>query len=217
MTNEELLELPCDVLAPCALEFVLTEANAGRVQARIVLEGANGPTTPDADAILEDAGVLVVPDVLANAGGVVVSYFEWVQGLQELFWTEGEVNERLRAIVSNAYARRGTCTSRAESPCGSPPTVSRFSGSPRRARSVASIPETVTLVVARDCHLCERAREELHALRAVLGFTVEEVDITGVPELERRYREWIPVIEVKGERVSVFRVEAPALRHKLGL
>ena len=103
ISNEELLELPCDVLAPCALELVLTEANADRVRARIVLEGANGPTTPEADAILEDAGVLVIPDVLANAGGVVVSYFEWVQGLQELFWTESEVNERLRAIVANAY------------------------------------------------------------------------------------------------------------------
>jgi glutamate dehydrogenase (NAD(P)+) len=103
ITNEELLELPCDVLAPCALELVLTEGNAGRVKARIVLEGANGPTTPEADVVLEDAGVLVVPDVLANAGGVVVSYFEWVQGLQELFWTEDEVNERLRAIVSNAF------------------------------------------------------------------------------------------------------------------
>jgi glutamate dehydrogenase (NAD(P)+) len=103
VTNEELLELPCDVLAPCALELVLTDVNADGVKARIVLEGANGPTTPDADAILEGNGVLVVPDVLANAGGVVVSYFEWVQGLQELFWSEGEVNERLRAIVSNAY------------------------------------------------------------------------------------------------------------------
>jgi glutamate dehydrogenase (NAD(P)+) len=103
VTNEELLELPCDVLAPCALELVLTGENADRVKARIVLEGANGPTTPDADAILEGNDVLVVPDVLANAGGVVVSYFEWVQGLQELFWSEGEVNERLRAIVSNAY------------------------------------------------------------------------------------------------------------------
>jgi glutamate dehydrogenase (NAD(P)+) len=103
VTNEELLELPCDVLAPCALELVLTAENAGRVRARIVLEGANGPTTPDADAILEANGVLVVPDVLANAGGVVVSYFEWVQGLQELFWSESEVNERLRAIVANAY------------------------------------------------------------------------------------------------------------------
>jgi glutamate dehydrogenase (NAD(P)+) len=103
VTNAELLELECDVLAPCALELVITEENAGRVKAKIVLEGANGPTTPAADAILEDAGVLVVPDVLSNAGGVVVSYFEWVQGLQELFWTEDEVNERLRAIVGNAY------------------------------------------------------------------------------------------------------------------
>ena len=105
VTNEELLALPCDVLAPCALEHVLDEANAGAVKAGIVLEGANGPTTPEADAILEANGVLVIPDVLANAGGVVVSYFEWVQGLQELFWTEAEVNERLRKIVSNAYRR----------------------------------------------------------------------------------------------------------------
>jgi glutamate dehydrogenase (NAD(P)+) len=103
ISNEELLELPCDVLAPCALEHALDGANAERVRAKIVLEGANGPTTPEADAILEDAGVLVIPDVLANAGGVVVSYFEWVQGLQEFFWAEGEVNERLRAIVSDAF------------------------------------------------------------------------------------------------------------------
>jgi glutamate dehydrogenase (NAD(P)+) len=103
ISNEELLELRCDVLAPCALEMVITPANADRINAGIILEGANGPTTPDADAILEGNGVLVIPDVLANAGGVVVSYFEWVQGLQELFWTENEVNERLRSIVSNAY------------------------------------------------------------------------------------------------------------------
>ncbi len=75
----------------------------------------------------------------------------------------------------------------------------------------------MTLVVARDCHLCERARAELGLLAAELGFTVDEVDITGEPELERRYREWIPVIEVAGERVSVYRVEATELRHKLGL
>ncbi len=103
ITNEELLALPCDVLAPCAFELVLTEENADRVQAKIVLEGANGPTTPAADAILEDKGVLVVPDVLANAGGVVVSYFEWVQGLQELFWIESEVNARLQAIIRSAF------------------------------------------------------------------------------------------------------------------
>jgi glutaredoxin len=82
---------------------------------------------------------------------------------------------------------------------------------------VASTPEIVTLVVARDCHLCERARDELSALAAELGFVVDEVDITGSPELERRYREWIPVIEVGGERVSVYRVEVGPLRHKLGL
>jgi len=75
----------------------------------------------------------------------------------------------------------------------------------------------VTLLVARDCHLCENAREELGALAAELGFEIRELDITGDPELERRYREWVPVIEVDGERVSVYRVEAGPLRHKLGL
>jgi glutaredoxin len=81
---------------------------------------------------------------------------------------------------------------------------------------VGCIP-SVTLVVARDCHLCERARNELSALAVELGFEVDEVDITGVPELERRYREWIPVIEVSGEQVSQYRVEVAPLRHKLGL
>jgi len=79
------------------------------------------------------------------------------------------------------------------------------------------ISATVTFYVARDCHLCERARDELGALSAELGFAVDEVDITGDPELERRYREWIPVVEVGGERVSVYRVEPARLRHKLGL
>ncbi len=103
LSNDELLALACDVLAPCALEHVLHAGNADGVRARIVLEGANGPTTPDADEILEGNGVLVVPDVLANAGGVVVSYFEWVQGLQELFWRAEEVDARLREIVVRAY------------------------------------------------------------------------------------------------------------------
>ena len=103
VTNEELLELDCDVLAPCALEQVIHAGNADRVRAAIVCEGANGPVTPDADAILDGRGVLVLPDVLANAGGVVVSYFEWVQGLQEYFWKEEEVNARLNEIVSRAY------------------------------------------------------------------------------------------------------------------
>jgi glutamate dehydrogenase (NAD(P)+) len=103
ITNEELLLVPCDVVAPCALEQVITPENADRVQARLVLEGANGPTTPAGDEILEERGVVVLPDVLANAGGVVVSYFEWVQGLQEYFWKEAEVNAKLNDIVTRAF------------------------------------------------------------------------------------------------------------------
>ncbi len=103
ISNEELLLLDCDVLAPCALEQVITADNADKVKARIVCEGANGPTTPTADEILEERGVLVLPDVLANAGGVVVSYFEWVQGLQEYFWKEDEVNARLNDICTRAF------------------------------------------------------------------------------------------------------------------
>jgi glutamate dehydrogenase (NAD(P)+) len=103
ITNEELLQLDCDVLAPCALEQVISTDNAAQVKARIICEGANGPVTPAADEILEDLGVLVLPDVLANAGGVVVSYFEWVQGLQEYFWKEEEVNARLNDIVTRAF------------------------------------------------------------------------------------------------------------------
>jgi glutamate dehydrogenase (NAD(P)+) len=103
VTNEELVELPCDILAPCGLEQVITEDNANRVKASVICEGANGPVTPTADAILEDRGVLVLPDVLANAGGVVVSYFEWVQGLQEYFWREDEVNAKLHDICARAF------------------------------------------------------------------------------------------------------------------
>jgi glutamate dehydrogenase (NAD(P)+) len=103
ISNDDLLLLDCDVLAPCGLEQVITEENAGQVKAKIVCEGANGPTTPAADHILEDKGVLVLPDVLANAGGVVVSYFEWVQGLQEYFWKEEEVNAKLKEIVDKAF------------------------------------------------------------------------------------------------------------------
>ena len=104
ITNEELLILDCDVLAPCALEQVVTGDNADKVKAGIVAEGANGPVTPEADQILDQRGVLVLPDVLANAGGVVVSYFEWVQGLQEYFWKESEVNAKLNDIVTRAFA-----------------------------------------------------------------------------------------------------------------
>jgi len=103
ISDEELLLLDVDILAPCALEQVITERNADKVRASIIVEGANGPVTPAADAILEEKGVLVLPDVLANAGGVVVSYFEWVQGLQEYFWKETEVNAKLNDICSRAF------------------------------------------------------------------------------------------------------------------
>src|SRR5204862_4470633 len=95
--------LDCDVLAPCALEQVVDEHNADQVKARIVCEGANGPVTPAADAILEERGVMILPDILANGGGVVVSYFEWVQGLQEYFWKEAEVNAKLNDIITRAF------------------------------------------------------------------------------------------------------------------
>jgi glutamate dehydrogenase (NAD(P)+) len=104
ITNDELLLVDCDVLAPCALEQVITGENADRIKAGIVCEGANGPVTPEADQILDDRGILVLPDVLANAGGVVVSYFEWVQGLQEYFWKESEVNAKLNDIITRAFA-----------------------------------------------------------------------------------------------------------------
>jgi glutamate dehydrogenase/leucine dehydrogenase len=103
ITNDDVLVVDCDVLAPCALEQAIHRDNAPDVKASIVCEGANGPVTLEADDILTDRGVLVLPDVLANAGGVVVSYFEWVQGLQEYFWKEDEVNERLNDIITRAF------------------------------------------------------------------------------------------------------------------
>ena len=103
ITNEELLELKCDILVPAAQELQITEENAGRLQCRILAEGANGPTTLEADSILAQKSVFVIPDILANAGGVVVSYFEWVQDLQNFFWTEDEVNKKLRDILTKAF------------------------------------------------------------------------------------------------------------------
>ncbi|NOK60804.1 MAG: Glu/Leu/Phe/Val dehydrogenase [Chloroflexi bacterium AL-W] len=103
VTQEELLELDCDILVPAALENQITGRNASRIKARIVGEAANGPTTPDADAIMFDRGIFVIPDVLAGAGGVTVSYFEWVQSLQEFFWTEREVNAQLERVIVNAF------------------------------------------------------------------------------------------------------------------
>lgn len=103
LTNAELLEVPCDVLIPAALENQLTDLNADRIRCKVIVEGANGPTTPEADAIFQQRGITVIPDILANAGGVTVSYFEWVQGLQSFFWDEQDVNAKLERIMVNAY------------------------------------------------------------------------------------------------------------------
>ncbi len=103
VTNTELLLLPCNILVPAALENQLTGKNAPQVKAQLIIEAANGPTTPDADHILNDRGITIVPDILANAGGVTVSYFEWVQDLQRFFWAENEINDRLESIITRAY------------------------------------------------------------------------------------------------------------------
>jgi glutamate dehydrogenase (NAD(P)+) len=103
ISNEQLLETQCDILIPAALEMQITAENVGRLQCRILAEGANGPTTPEADAVLRERNIFVIPDILANAGGVVVSYFEWVQDLQNFFWTEEEVNKKLRDILVKAF------------------------------------------------------------------------------------------------------------------
>jgi glutamate dehydrogenase (NAD(P)+) len=101
--NCELLELPCDILLPAAMENQIGEDNAPRIRARVIVEGANGPTSPEADDILYDRGITLLPDIFANAGGVTVSYFEWVQALQAFPWTEQQVNERLKQIMSDSF------------------------------------------------------------------------------------------------------------------
>ena len=104
VTNKEILETACDVLVPAALQGQITEANAPKIRAGMVVEGANGPTTPGGDAILRERGILLIPDILANAGGVTVSYFEWVQDIQSFFWSESQVNARLARIMRRAWA-----------------------------------------------------------------------------------------------------------------
>jgi glutamate dehydrogenase (NAD(P)+) len=105
LSNADMVEQPCDVLIPAAIGSQLRQDNADRVKASIVAEGANGPTTPEADAILRERGVTVIPDILANAGGVVVSYFEWVQGLQYYFWRESEITSRLQEVMTRSFNR----------------------------------------------------------------------------------------------------------------
>ena len=104
LANEDFWGVPCEILTPAALESQITADNAGKIRAKLVIEGANGPTTPEADDILHDNGVLVLPDVIANAGGVTVSYFEWVQDFSSFFWTEDEINARLVRIMKEAFA-----------------------------------------------------------------------------------------------------------------
>jgi glutamate dehydrogenase (NAD(P)+) len=108
ISNSELLVADCDVLVPAALEKVLTAENAPKVQAKLIVEGANGPTTPDADRIFNQRGITVIPDIMANAGGVTVSYFEWVQDRMGYFWKLSEVNERLEdTLITNFHELRG--------------------------------------------------------------------------------------------------------------
>jgi glutamate dehydrogenase (NAD(P)+) len=103
MSQSDILFQPCDILLPAAVENQITSTNAHRVQARVLLEGANGPCTAPADEILEKKGIFIVPDILANAGGVTVSYFEWVQDRQGFFWRESEVNERLQDVMESSF------------------------------------------------------------------------------------------------------------------
>jgi glutamate dehydrogenase/leucine dehydrogenase len=104
ITNEELLKLECDILIPAALENQITEENAHEIRCKILAEGANGPTTPAADVILDKRGIFIIPDILCNAGGVTVSYFEWVQDRMGFFWEENEVNARLDLIMRRSFA-----------------------------------------------------------------------------------------------------------------
>ena len=159
---------------------MITADNADQIRAKAIVEGANGPVTPTADEILEENGVAVIPDVLANAGGVVVSYFEWVQGLQEYFWKEAEVNAKLNEIVSKAFEETWRTAETAEREPAARRVRARRRARRGGDRHAGDLP-VVTLYHAEGCHLCDRAREQLEELRAELGFALEEVDIDGRP------------------------------------
>jgi len=103
VTNAELLELPVTVLVPAAVQDQITDGNAGRIRARLITEGANAAVSPEADPILHELGIFVIPDILANAGGVIVSYFEWVQDLQAFFWEEEEINTKLHHVITRSF------------------------------------------------------------------------------------------------------------------
>jgi len=139
VTNAELLELPCDILVLAALEDQVTAENAGRIDAKMVAEGANGPTSIEADAILAERGIHVLPDILTNAGGVTVSYFEWVQDLGRLFWTSDEIRQKLAEKLSDAFDRVWLLADQLEL-------------TPRRAAMVAAIREVAGALTARGIY-----------------------------------------------------------------
>ena len=184
------------------------------MKARIICEGANGPVTPAADEILEDRGVLVLPDVLANAGGVVVSYFEWVQGLQEYFWKEEEVNARLNDIVTRAFRETSETTARStRRACAWPPTGWPCGASPRRPSRGGSIPSRVVVYQRRGLPpLRARARG---GGRRCAPATSSVSTSAAIRELEAAYRASIPVVEIDGERAFTYFVQPEALRRRL--
>jgi glutamate dehydrogenase (NAD(P)+) len=139
VSNADLLELPCDILALAALEDQCTADNAGRIEARMIAEGANGPTSIEADAILQERGIIVLPDILTNAGGVTVSYFEWVQDLGRLFWTRDEIRQKLADQLGDAFDRVWTLSEQLEV-------------TPRRAALVAAIREVAGALTARGIY-----------------------------------------------------------------
>jgi glutamate dehydrogenase (NAD(P)+) len=139
VSNAELLELPCDILVLAALEDQVTSENAGRIEARMIAEGANGPTSIEADAILADRGIHVLPDILTNAGGVTVSYFEWVQDLGRLFWTREEIREKLAEKLGDAFDRVWELSDRLDL-------------TPRRAAMVCAIREVAGALTARGIY-----------------------------------------------------------------
>ena len=144
MDKNEFWTLETEFLIPAALESQITAANAAKVRAKIVVEGANGPTTPEADDILFEHGVYVVPDVLANAGGVTVSYFEWVQDFSSFFWSEDEINQRLERIMREAYAGISQVAREHRLRCAPPPSSWRARGSCKPVRCAACIRDTRT-------------------------------------------------------------------------
>jgi glutamate dehydrogenase/leucine dehydrogenase len=196
ITNDELLLVDCDVLAPCALEQVITGENADQIKASIVCEGANGPVTLDADVILDDRGVLVLPDVLANAGGVVVSYFEWVQGLQEYFWKESEVNAKLNDIITRAFAETWRAHEERSLPMRHAAYALAVGRVAEATTPVASLPsDTPSRWFSPRAATSAKARDGDRRLRAEIEFELEEASTLRATLLEPRHRERLVLVD----------------------